>query len=99
MNHRNSVYMEESGTQIGGNSAVELLPMTDLVDLDDHTLFLQLHRAVVTVLSAKEAMWEELKELMKQERNSLYIYGWEENEFDERSSRKKFNCLVERYKR
>ena len=44
-------------------------------------------------------MWEELKELMKQERNSLYIYGWEENEFDERSSRKKFNCLVERYKR
>ncbi|PSR76683.1 hypothetical protein PHLCEN_2v8280 [Hermanssonia centrifuga] len=102
-NHHCLAYSYEEGTRIGGASALELFPVCDA--LDGHSLYMQLHRAVSMVLATREAMWEELKERIDHNRESLKAYGWEPSDFDEVGnkergvSRQKFDALVERYKR
>ena len=67
-----------------------------------------LTHAVSMVTGLKEAMWEELKELIKNERESLSTtYGWDESDFDHPegaprefgASRAKFDSMLEQYKR
>ena len=72
--------------------------------MDDHTLFMQLKRSVALVLSAKEAMWDELRKRIESreredEREELTaLHGWEDSDFSVDASRKIFDRLVERYK-
>lgn len=67
--------------------------------MDEHTLFIQLRRAVAMVLAAREAMWEELKDIIERDKELLMrVYGWQHADFDEDMSRQIFDALVERYK-
>lgn len=100
-------YLHEEGTTIGGAKAVELFPLCDVSVLGEHSLYMQLQRAVILVLGLREAMWEELKDLIEKDRRSLKTYGWDENDFDEEGvairdygrSRQKFDSMIEQYKR
>lgn len=95
---RSITFVQEEGTSIGGGRAVELFPTLNTSSLDEHTLFLQLRTSVCRVLSAKEAMWDELKERIERDRESLGIYGWESTDFEEAAARQIFDALIERYR-
>lgn len=84
--------------QIGGSAAFQLFGMDALAELDEHTLFLHLQRAVRLVYAAKEAMWEELKLLLAQGPAALEKYGWDDSEYTEEASRERFDAMFERYK-
>lgn len=89
----------EESTSVGGQAAVELLPMDELRSLEEHSLYMHLQRAVTFVLSLKEAMWEELVERIKKEDLSLLSYGWTQSDFNEEIGRVKFEQMVEQFKR
>lgn len=84
--------------QIGGSAAFQLFGMDALAELDEHTLFLHLQRAVGLVYAAKEAMWEELKLLIAEGPTALSKYGWDDSEYSEEASRERFDAMFERYK-
>ncbi|GJE86211.1 S-adenosyl-L-methionine-dependent methyltransferase [Phanerochaete sordida] len=84
--------------QIGGSEAYELFGMEALGELDEHTLFLHLQRAVGLVYAAKEAMWEELRILVAQGPSALSKFGWDDSEYTEEASRERFDAMFERYK-
>lgn len=97
--------LKYEGTRIGSTKdALSLFPLCNGDNMDDHTLFMQLKRTVALVLSAKEAMWEELRErITSRERETdreelMAVYGWEDGDFEKDASRKIFDRLVERYK-
>ena len=93
------------GTVISGSRAVELFPTSDVSIFGEQHLFMELQRAVTMVLGLKEAMWEELKEMIKDNENSLKKdHGWEDTDFDTEgnnhgASRQKFDSMVQQYKR
>lgn len=59
---------------------------------------MHLYRAYQNVLACQEAMWEELKDRIRNKKDELKQYGWEDDEeLEELQSRKKFERLVERY--
>ncbi|KAI0785068.1 hypothetical protein C8Q75DRAFT_343810 [Abortiporus biennis] len=89
----------ELTTVIGhDDSVLGLFPFEELSALDPHSLYMQLYRAVGVVLAVKEAMWDELKQKLKDEKGSLQAYGWDDQGYLEDVSRQKFDALVERYK-
>lgn len=96
--------MYEEGTTIGGSTAVELHPMCNVTAFTEHSLYMQLRRAVVHVMGLKEAMWEEMKLIIEKDRDSLRIYGWDDTDFDDEGirergpSRQKFDAMVQQYK-
>ena len=49
---------------MGDTQSLKLSPQNELALLDEHALSMQLYRAVGFVMAVKEAMWEELEELM-----------------------------------
>ena len=102
---RSNTQVEYEGTRIGSTKdTLSLFPLCDGEKMDDHTLFMQLKRSVALVLSAKEAMWDELRERIESreredEREELTaLHGWEDSDFSVDASRKIFDRLVERYK-
>lgn len=93
-----AAYAQEEGTRIGGAAAMELFPVCGMSGMDAHTLFFQLRRAVGQVFAVKEAMWEELREMIEQDVETLFAYGWEPMDLDPESSRHKFDAMMEQYK-
>lgn len=85
-------------TSIGSHT--ELIPHDKLAQrLTDHTLAIHLYRAYQGVLACQESMWEELKDRIRNRKDSLQAFGWEDDEELEglKLSRQKFERLVERY--
>ena len=52
------------------------------------------------MLACQEAMWEELKDRIRNRREELVYFGWDDDEELEELTecRKKFEKLIERYK-
>ncbi|OBZ79347.1 Pheromone-regulated membrane protein 10 [Grifola frondosa] len=87
----------EEGTSVGGENAIELIPMDNVAAQDEHSLYMHLYRTVTFVLSLKEAMWDELRVRIESRNQSLKRYGWEDGDYDEDISRAKFEAMVEQY--
>jgi len=61
---------------------------------------MHLYRSYQSVLACKEAMWEELKDRLRNRREELEPYGWDhDEELGELKSRKRFEKLIDRFKR
>lgn len=56
-------------------------------------------RATSLVYGVKEAMWEELKDLIVKDIKTLQAYGWEEDELAEDVIRPKFEALINQYRK
>jgi hypothetical protein len=102
---RSNVEIQYDGTRIGNTKeTLSLFPLCHGDTMDNHTLFLQLKRSVDLILSAKEAMWDELwerienRERTHERRELTDLYGWEECDFQIDVARRIFNRLVNRYK-
>ena len=78
---------------------MNLFPNFENAEVDEHSLFIQLHRAVGQVTAAKEAMWEELCVKLEKDPASLRPYGWDDGDFQMSVSRQKFEALLEQYKK
>lgn len=77
-----------------------LFPIKQLKSLSERSLAMHLYRSYQTVLACQEAMWEELKDRLRNRKDELLPYGWEDDEdLEELQNRKKFERLVERYRR
>lgn len=98
--HRQSVaaFMIRDMNHRIGDDALELLPASAMASFHEHHLFMHLRRAVGTVISLREAMWEELLEIIKNDPKSLRKYGWDEGDFQDGNARPKFDAYVERYR-
>ena len=66
---------EGESIQIGGDAAYELFAMREFYELDEHSLFLTMYRAVGFVCGLKEAMWEELATLSNLIRSTTKTYA------------------------
>ncbi|TCD65656.1 hypothetical protein EIP91_002329 [Steccherinum ochraceum] len=84
--------------RIGDESVVEIIQTPQIASFEEHSLFMHLYRAVGTVLALREAMWEELSNIIKKEPDSLQIHGWDASDFKDDRSRLKFDALIDRYK-
>lgn len=79
----------------------QLFPMETILSLPEHSLNMQLFRALGFVLSVKEAMWEALcvRVARPEEARRLRTEcGWEEADFTQGALREKFEGWVERYR-
>ncbi|KIP11772.1 hypothetical protein PHLGIDRAFT_99241 [Phlebiopsis gigantea 11061_1 CR5-6] len=85
--------------ELGSESRHKLWAMHTLDEFDgEHTLYMHLHRAVSLVYSLKEAMWEELQTLVRRKEGLLVEYGWQEHEYSDEFSQKRFETMWERYR-
>jgi hypothetical protein len=83
-----------------GNSSGGLLSINKLDSLNERFLAMQLYHSYQSVLSCQEAMWEVLKDRIRNRREELLTYGWDDDEeIAELQSRKKFEKLVDRYRK
>lgn len=74
-------------------------PMEQLSDLSQRSLAMHLYRNFQAVLACQEAMWEELKDRIRNKKDDLMSFGWDDDEeLEELQSRKKFERLIERYR-
>ena len=73
--------------------------MEQILDLSKRSLAMHLYRNYQAVLACQEAMWEELKDRIRNKRDGLLLFGWDDDEeLEELQSRKKFEKLIERYR-
>lgn len=76
-----------------------LFPREQLLDLSQRSLAMHLYRNFQAVLACQEAMWEELKDRIRNKKDELMSFGWDDDEeLEELQSRKKFERLIERYR-
>ncbi|KAG2022934.1 hypothetical protein CC2G_000646 [Coprinopsis cinerea AmutBmut pab1-1] len=76
-----------------------LFPADQLSVLSERSLAMHLYRSYQTVLACQEAMWEELKDRIRNRKEGLRVFGWEDDEeLEELQSRKRFEKLIERFK-
>ncbi|KDR85476.1 hypothetical protein GALMADRAFT_234363 [Galerina marginata CBS 339.88] len=76
-----------------------LLKMEQLNALNERSLAMHLYRSYQSVLACQEAMWEELKDRIRNKKDELLPFGWDDDEeLEELQSRKKFERLIERYR-
>lgn len=81
-------------------SQVYIISPERLKSLNERSLAMQLYRAYTIVLGCQEALWEELKDRIRNRKDELEPFGWEdEEEFEEVQNRQKFERLLERYRR
>jgi hypothetical protein len=77
-----------------------LLDTKQLFNLSERSLAMHLYRSYVTVLACEEAMWEEMSDRLRNRREELRPFGWDDDdELEELHSRKRFERLIERYRR
>ncbi|KAG5635101.1 hypothetical protein H0H81_012443 [Sphagnurus paluster] len=77
-----------------------LFPLKQLESLSERSLAMHLYRSYQSVLACQEAMWEELKDRIRNRKDELLPFGWDDDEeLEELQSRNKFERLVERYRR
>ena len=89
----------EDSTSTG---TTQLFPMETILSLSEHSLNMQLFRALGLVMSVKEAMWDELRERVgraEEGRRLRTECGWEDADFVEGALREKFEGWVGRYQR
>jgi hypothetical protein len=74
--------------------------MKELMALAPETMATQLYRAYSGVLACQEAMWEELKDRLRNRPEELRALGWDDDEELEelQGRRKKFETLLQRYR-
>jgi hypothetical protein len=71
----------------------------ELRGLSERCLAMQLYYTYQGILGCQEAMWEELNDRMRNRKQELIEFGWEDDEdLQEFQGRKKFERLVERYR-
>jgi hypothetical protein len=76
-----------------------LFPLEQLESLSERSLAMHLYRSYQTVLACQEAMWEELKDRIRNRKDELVPFGWDDDEdLEELQNRNKFERLVERYR-
>ncbi|KAF8216065.1 hypothetical protein K438DRAFT_1705016 [Mycena galopus ATCC 62051] len=67
--------------------------------LNERSLAMHLYRSYQVVLACQEEMWEELKDRIRNRKDELKPFGWDDDEeLEELQSRKKFELLVDRYR-
>ncbi|KAJ7492468.1 S-adenosyl-L-methionine-dependent methyltransferase [Mycena latifolia] len=67
--------------------------------LNERSLAMHLYRSYQLVLACQEEMWEELKDRIRNRKDELKPFGWDDDEeLEELQSRKKFELLVDRYR-
>ncbi|KAG6910523.1 hypothetical protein DXG01_009942 [Tephrocybe rancida] len=77
-----------------------LFPVEQLQSLSERSLAMHLYRSYQSILACQEAMWEELNDRILNRREELTPFGWDDDEdLEELKNRKKFERLVERYRR
>ncbi|KAK0246253.1 hypothetical protein EDD85DRAFT_803611 [Armillaria nabsnona] len=75
-----------------------LFPEERLSSLSVRSLAMHLYRAYQSVLACREALWEELNDRLRNRKDELKPFGWEDDEdWEELQTRRKFEILVERY--
>ncbi|KAI0073415.1 S-adenosyl-L-methionine-dependent methyltransferase [Panus rudis PR-1116 ss-1] len=91
--------LEESSILGGEEAVIELFPMPEFGQLEYKTLYMQLYRAAGVVFAVKEAMWEELEKLAEREDPLLRLFGWEDDEFENKVlNRRRFDAIFQRYR-
>ncbi|KAJ7161421.1 hypothetical protein C8R43DRAFT_992828 [Mycena crocata] len=78
----------------------EKIPLRNqLNQLNERSLAMHLYRSYQIVLACQEEMWEELKDRIRNRKDELKPFGWDDDEeLEELQSRKKFELLVDRYR-
>lgn len=67
--------------------------------LNERSLAMHLYRSYQIVLACQEEMWEELKDRIRNRKDELKPFGWDDDEeLEELQSRKKFELLIDRYR-
>jgi hypothetical protein len=80
-------------------SAFRPSTIDQLATLSERSVAMHLYRAYQSVLACQEAMWEELKDRLRNRRDELKPFGWDDDEeLEELQSRSKFERLIERYR-
>jgi hypothetical protein len=60
---------------------------------------MQLHRVVAEILACREAMWDQLREILRTRPQELADLGWAfRGELDERLEREKYELLLQRFR-
>ncbi|KAI0707807.1 hypothetical protein C8Q76DRAFT_628262 [Earliella scabrosa] len=87
-------------TIIGERSQIEMFPIDGLLMFDVHSLCLHLQRALSVALAIREAMWEELQNLVTSSRPDVDLdkYGFFVHEDTMESMRAKYVQLLDQYK-
>jgi hypothetical protein len=90
-------------TESSENAAVTNLQLPDAEvqysGFSQRSLAMHLYRGYQNVLACQEAMWEELNDRVRNRKEQLVEYGWEDDEdLEDLQGRKKFEKLIERYK-
>ncbi|KAK0208757.1 hypothetical protein DFS33DRAFT_1253760 [Desarmillaria ectypa] len=75
-----------------------LFPEERLSSLNVRSLAMHLYRSYQSVLACREALWEELNDRLRNRKDELKPFGWEDDEdWEELQTRRKFEILIERY--
>ncbi|KAI0652066.1 hypothetical protein C8Q79DRAFT_936021 [Trametes meyenii] len=87
----------DESTSLGGEHAVHLVPLDVMESQAEHSQFMHLYRSVTFVISTKEAMWEELMARVTAHDEELRRFGWGDADYNEQSSRARFEYAVDQY--
>ncbi|KAJ4485041.1 hypothetical protein C8J55DRAFT_453032 [Lentinula edodes] len=91
--------LEANGLADKTTPKVPLVTNERLDSLNERSLAMHLFRAYNYVLGCQDALWEELKDRLRNRKEELEPFGWDdEEEFEEVHNRKKFERLLERYR-
>ncbi|KAJ3829833.1 hypothetical protein F5880DRAFT_1519593 [Lentinula raphanica] len=98
--HSRELYaLEANGLADKTTPRLPLVSIERLNSLNERSLAMHLHRAYNYVLGCQDALWEELKDRIRNRQEELAPFGWEdEEEFEEVQNRKKFERLLDRYR-
>ncbi|KAJ6519979.1 S-adenosyl-L-methionine-dependent methyltransferase [Mycena sanguinolenta] len=67
--------------------------------LNERSLAMHLYRSYQVVLACQEEMWEELKDRIRNRKDELKPFGWDDDEeLEELQNRTKFELLIDRYR-
>ncbi|KAG7099625.1 hypothetical protein E1B28_001453 [Marasmius oreades] len=78
----------------------DLIQHEQLDKMSERSLAMHLYRSYSLVLACQEAIWEELKDRLRNRKDELKPYGWDDDEeLEELHNRKKFERLIERYQK
>ncbi|TFK77381.1 S-adenosyl-L-methionine-dependent methyltransferase [Pluteus cervinus] len=92
-------YTLDSSLNEAGVPKQSLIPVESLDELSERSLAMHLYRSYQSVLACQEAMWEELKDRIRNRKDELLPFGWDDDEeLEELQSRKKFERLIDRYR-
>ena len=84
-------------TEMGTQAAYEMFGMENVARLDEHAGYTHLMRMAGLVYSAKEAMLDQLMDMVARGDESLERFGWDEDDYTEEISKEKFDTLWEQY--